>query len=96
MIVNHPDGLHVGIHDRAADKFEAALLEVFAEGVGFLGRGRQVLHAGEAILDGPAADETPYVFVERAEFFLHFEKLLGIRDRGRNLQAIANDARIGN
>ena len=45
---------------------------------------------------GSAADETPNVFVERAELFLHVEKLLGIRDRRRDLQAIADDSRIGN
>jgi hypothetical protein len=31
VIVYHPGGLHVGITDRRADKFEAALLQVFAQ-----------------------------------------------------------------
>jgi hypothetical protein len=31
MIVNHSGGLHVRIADRRADKFESALLQVFAQ-----------------------------------------------------------------
>ena len=34
VIVYHADGLHVGVHDRAADEFEAAVFKVFAKGVG--------------------------------------------------------------
>jgi hypothetical protein len=30
MIVHHADGLHVGVHNRAADELEAASLQVFA------------------------------------------------------------------
>jgi hypothetical protein len=33
MIVDHADGLHVSIHDRAANELEAAMFKVFAEGV---------------------------------------------------------------
>ena len=89
MIVDHADGLHMRVDDRAADEFEAALLEVFAQGVGFFGSGRQIFHARKTILDRQAADETPNVFVECAEFFPHVEKVLSIRDRRRDLQAIA-------
>ena len=85
MIVDHADGLHVRVHDRAADKLEAALLEVFAEGVGFLGSCRQVLHTREPILNRLAAHETPNVLVKRAKFFLNVKKLLGIRDCSRDL-----------
>jgi hypothetical protein len=34
MVVDHAGGLHVGVDDGATDKFEPALLEVFADGVG--------------------------------------------------------------
>ena len=95
MVVDHPDGLHVCVHNRAADELESALLEVFAERVGFLGRGWQMFHARQPILDWPAADETPNVFVKRAEFLLDVEELLGIRDCSRYFQAITNDSRVG-
>src|SRR6476469_4824690 len=91
VVVDHADSLHVGIDDRAAYEFEAALLEVLAERVRLLRRGRQVLHVREAVLNWFAADETPDVFVERAELFLHVEKSLGIRNCRGNLQPIAND-----
>ena len=42
VVVDHADGLHVGVDDRAADELEAALLEVFAQRVGFLRRRRQM------------------------------------------------------
>ena len=81
VVVHHADGLHVGVHDRAADELEAALLEILAERVGFFrGRG-QLLHAVEAVLNRPAIDEAPDVFVERAELFLHIEKQAGVGDR---------------
>ncbi len=33
MVVDHADGLHVGIYDDRADEAEASLLQVFAEGL---------------------------------------------------------------
>jgi len=71
VIVHHADGLHVGVYDGAADKFEAALLEIFAECVGFLRRGGYLLHGLPHVADWTAVDEAPNVFVERAECCLH-------------------------
>lgn len=42
VIVDHSSGLHVGIHDGGADELEAALAEVFAEGVGDVGAGGDI------------------------------------------------------
>src|SRR5258706_2251577 len=42
-----------------------------------------------------AVDETPDVAVEAAEFLLDFEEFAGVADCGRNFQAIADDAGIG-
>ena len=44
---------------------------------------------------GPAADEAPHVGVEAAEFPLHGEEGLRVAHRAFHLQAIANDARVG-
>jgi hypothetical protein len=35
MIVDHTDGLHMGVHDSASDKLESSPLEIIAERVGF-------------------------------------------------------------
>ncbi len=51
MVVDHPHCLHVGIHDRAANKFEAALFEIFAQRVRFRSRHRDLLHRSPLILN---------------------------------------------
>jgi hypothetical protein len=94
VVVHQARGLHVGVDDRASHEFESALFEVFAQGVGFLACRGKLIHAAPAIDLGLAADETPDVFVERAEFVLHFEESLGIVDGRQDLQAIANNPRI--
>jgi hypothetical protein len=34
MVVDHADGLHVGIADRGAEKFESPFFHVFADRIG--------------------------------------------------------------
>lgn len=94
VIVHQARGLHVGVDDRASHELEPALFEVFAQGVGFLARRGELIHAAPAIDLGLAADETPDVFGERAELLLHFQESLGIVDGCENFQAVANDPRI--
>ncbi len=72
MVVDHADGLHVGVHDGGADEVEAALLEVFAEGVGDGGAGGDLFQRGAAVLEGFAVDEGPLVVAEAAELVLEF------------------------
>jgi hypothetical protein len=74
MVVDHADGLHVGITDRRADKFEATLEQIFAHRVGDFRPRRKFLHAFPAIDDWFAVHELPEIFVESAEFFAHFQE----------------------
>lgn len=92
VVVHHPDCLHEGVHDRATDEAESALLKVFAQGVG-LGGGRwNLLDGFPGINDWLPADELPYVTVEAAEFALDFEEGACIVHCRRHLEAIANKA----
>src|SRR5467141_3890889 len=50
MVVDHSDGLHVGVHDSRADETEAAKLQVLADRVGQRRAGRHLLHASPEVL----------------------------------------------
>src|SRR3954468_6198824 len=94
MIIHHADGLHVRVNNRAPDKLEAALLEVFAQCVRFLRCRRQLLHAGDAVLNRPAIHKPPNVIVKVTELLLNFKKTLRVRNRRFDLQSISNDSWI--
>ena len=70
MVIDQTNGLHMGIHDRAADEFETALLQVLAQRVGGGGRGRKIFQLAPPILDRSPLDELPDVIVETPERFL--------------------------
>src|SRR5688572_13514270 len=94
VVVHEPGRLHEGIHDRRSHEGEAALLEVFREGVRFGRGGRHPLErAGTVALRLPA-DEFPNVLVEAAELPLDLEERAGVLHRARHLEAIAHDPGI--
>lgn len=95
VIVDHADGLHKSIANGGADKIESPFLEVLAHSVRFGGACGDVFQRFPGVLNWLAADELPDVFVERSELSLHIKKGFCILDCGVNLQAVANDARIG-
>src|SRR5437867_7725480 len=95
VVVDHPDGLHKGITDGAADEAEAAALEVFTHGVGFWRACGNVVQRPPCALQRLAADEAPNVLVECAEFALNSQKRLCAGDGRINFEAIADDARVG-
>ena len=95
MIVHHACGLHKCVANRGADETESALLQILAHGVRFRGSRRYTPWAAPRLPQRFPAGELPDVCVEAAEFALHFQKRPRVRNRGRNFQAIANDARIG-
>src|SRR5205814_5163042 len=74
-----------------ADKFETALNQIAAHGVGFRCPRRQLGHSPPMILFRFAADETPKVSVETAELFPDREKRFRILDCRRNLQSVPHD-----
>ena len=67
MVVDHSCGLHVGVADRRADKFETSLFEVFAEGIRFLRCRRVILQAPNCVHDRFAIDKSPDIGAETAE-----------------------------
>ena len=94
MIVDQSGRLHVRVNDRAADKLEAALFEVFTQRVR-LGRCcRHVTVFSETVLYRFAANEIPDVFAEAAELLLYRNERLRVADRRSNLQPVPDDAGI--
>ena len=84
----------MGIYDATSDELESSFLEVFAESIGFRRSCRDVFHRFATVLDGSSSHKLPDVVVETTELLLHGEKSLGIRDGGRDLESISNDAWI--
>ncbi len=94
MIVDHPDGLHVGIHNGGAQEFESSFLQVEGQFLGGGGDRWDVLHRPPTVDQRVSLDKIPHIFGKRPKFVLHFQKTLGVVDRGLDLGAIADDARI--
>ena len=67
MIIHHPNGLHIGIDDGAADKPESAPLQVFRERVALRRVGRDLTEALPAVDEGAAPDKLPDIGIERAD-----------------------------
>ena len=95
MVVHHASGLHEGVADRRAYEAEAALLQIFAHGVGFRRSRGNVFRPARDALHRLPAGELPDVRVEAAEFALHRKKRPRVRNGGGDFQPVANDARIG-
>src|SRR6267143_3262628 len=94
VIVDHARGLHEGVANGRADEAETALLQIFAEDVGFGGLCREAFVGFPGVLFGLTADEAPNVSVKRAEFFLNFQEGAGVADGGVNFKAVANDSSV--
>jgi TolB-like protein len=95
VVVHHPHRLHVGVADGAADEAETAPLQIPAQGVRYRRADRYLLHAAPTVLDRPAFHEAPLIGIESAELFLHFQKCTCIGYGRCHLQAIADDAGVG-
>src|SRR3954468_7435250 len=94
MIIHHAHGLHVRVNNRAPDKLKTPLLEVFAQGIGFLRCRRQLLHAGDAVLNRPAIHNSPNVIIKASKFLLNSKKTLGVRNRRLDLPSISDNSWI--
>ena len=73
VIIDHAGCLHVCIHDRASDKFESTLLEVFAQRIGFLRSRRNVRVFSQLVLLRFAVHELPDVVAKSIVFLLNIE-----------------------
>ncbi len=91
MVVHHAHRLHVGIDNSAAHELESPVLQVLAQGIGFRGVGRDVLHDLAAVPHGLAAYKPPNICVEAAKLLLDGQECSGVAHGGTNLQAISYD-----
>ena len=74
MIVDQTASLHKGIAYSRADEIKAAFFQIFADHLGDFGFGGNFRQIFPTVFNRFSADEIPDVFVERAEFFLNFQK----------------------
>src|SRR5439155_19370535 len=77
------------------DEVEATAPQVLAHGVGSRAADGDVADRADAILEGPAVDEAPDVGVEGAELGLDLQEAAGVADGGVDLEAVADDCRVG-
>jgi len=94
VVVDQAGGLHEGVDDGGADEAKATLSQVFAEGGGQRSDGGNLAVGVPFVLHGRAADKLPGVGVEAAELLLDFEEGFCVGNRGVDLEAIADDARV--
>src|SRR5438094_10601114 len=90
VVVDEPRRLHERVADRRPDEAEAALLQVLAHRLRLSGRSRDIGELLPPIHQRLAVDEAPQVVAQALEF----EYAPGVVDRGLDLQAVPNDARI--
>src|ERR1043166_5689466 len=94
MVVDHAGRLHQRVTDCRTDKLESTAEKIAAHGVGFLCARRHLRWAAPPVLKRFAADETPEISIETSELFSHFKKCLRVLDRGRDLEAVADDSLV--
>lgn len=94
MVVHQPCRLHVGVHDCAADKLEAAAFEVLAQCIGLLRSSGNLLHGLPAVLDRFAFNKLPDVVRKAVELLLHLKKRTGVGHGRVHLQLVADDAGV--
>lgn len=95
MVVDHAAGLHEGVADGAADELEAEFGEEFAHAVGEWGARRDGADVGDVVVDGGVIDNGPEGVGEGGATIEKGEIRAGVGDSGVDLQAITDDARIG-
>src|SRR6516165_10253990 len=95
MVIDHTRSLHEGVRDGRTHELEAALLQVLAYGVRLRRASRDLLERAPGVDERSAANELPEISVEAAEFVLHSQHGTGVLHGGIDLQAIANNAGVG-
>ncbi len=91
MVIYHTDRLHVGIHDRWANKSKTSLFQVLTECLGFFCNSRYVGHLLPRIDDWFIPDELPNIGVKLSKFFLYFKKSFCVIDRRTNFEFIPDN-----
>src|SRR4029077_7218154 len=94
VIVYDSGRLHVRIDDRRADEAESAVLEVFAECLGFGRSRRNLADSFPAVQLRLPTHEPPAVGIKVPELFLDLEQRASVAHRGFDLHPVANDVRI--
>lgn len=91
MVIDHADGLHVGVDGRGAHEFEAALFEVERPAEGFIGRNGDITHFSDVVADGFPSHPVPHVFGKSSEFFSYFKKAFCVIDGRFDFETITDD-----
>src|SRR5438270_11173513 len=94
MVVHHADGLHERVADGWPHEAEPALDQGLAHGVGFARARGQLAQTAAPVLLGYASHEGPEKPSERSIALRELEKGPCVGHRGRDLLAVADDARV--
>lgn len=94
MVIDHANRLHVRVYDGRADKGESPLLKVFAERFRLRGNCRDLGHMLPFVHDRLVSDKLPYIGIETAKLFLHFQESPGVVDGRADLELVADDPEI--
>jgi len=95
MIVDQANGLHEVIANGAADKLEAAFLQILAHGIRFGCFVGHFLDGLASILLGLMADKFPNLSLKSAKLMLNGQKCSGVLYGGIDLESVPNYARVG-
>src|SRR5437867_7505811 len=94
VVVHHAGGLHESVADRRPHEPEPAPEEIPAHGPRGLRLGRTLALPAPGVLRGASADELPDVRVEASVLALDRQERPRVGDRGLDLRAVADDARV--
>ena len=94
MVVNHTDGLHEGVADRAPDKPEASFLEILTHGLRDRRCGGYFISAFPRILNRLAIHKPSDIGIKTVELLLYFKEGFGVGNCGFDFQSITDDALV--
>jgi len=94
VVVSHPDRLHRGVADRAADEPEPQALEIPAHRIRLPGSGRHLGKVPPLVLARPAVHEAPKDLGKTPAPLAQGEQGAGVVDGCLYLQPVADDVRI--
>jgi len=94
VVVHHANRLHERVAYGRTDEPEASSAKLLANSVGLFGARRYLAERAELVSDWSAANKSPYVFVEGAEFVPYCQELSSVRDRRVDFETITYDAGV--
>ena len=94
MVVDQSRGLHMGIKNRSAQKFESSFFQIFGPSLRFRSHHGNIFHGFNPMDHRFMPHPGPHVLGKGSEFFLDFLKEPGVLNGGFDLEPVADDAGV--